>query len=55
MPWTMETKAGFGWGTLLVIIFLASDAAMVVWKTPAFLLIPILTQFGFLAWINRVK
>ena len=55
MPWAMETKAGFGWATAITILFLASIWAMVTYKNPAPLLIPILAYLGFLAWIGRVK
>ena len=60
MPWTMETKAGFGWATAVVLVFLVSVAGMAggfgsALRTPALLIPPVLVYFGFLAWINRVK
>ena len=56
MPWAMETKAGFGWATLVTIIFLLSIWGMVVSRNPVFLLVPIVAFFGgFMAWVNRVK
>lgn len=55
MPWAMETRAGFVWATLLVLIFLGSSWAMVATESPALLIVPVLVYIGFLAWVNRVK
>ena len=54
-PWTAETKAGFGWALAVVDVFIGSVWAMVVYRNPALLVIPILLYLGFLAWVNRVK
>ena len=60
MPWAMETKTGFGWATVVVVLFLVSVAAMAGGygsglMTPAMLLLPIIVYIGFLAWVNRAK
>ena len=60
MPWAMETKAGFGWGIVVVLVFLFVVIAMSgvigsAVRSPALLIIPILVYIGFMAWVNRVK
>ncbi len=55
MPWTMETKMGFGWATVVVVIFIAAVAAAKVAENPAPLVLPVLAYLGFLAWVNRVR
>ena len=55
MPWSMETKRGYAWAAGVVIVFLASIWAAVTYKTVAFVVLPVLTYMGFLAWVNRVK
>ncbi len=55
MAWGKETKAGFGWATLIVALFLASTWAMVVYRSLLLLIIPVLGYIGFVAWVNRVK
>ena len=55
MPWAKETKLGFGWAAVVVVIFIGSIWAMVTYTTPAPLIIPVLAYLGFLAWVNRVR
>jgi len=60
MAWTMETKMGFVWATVVVLLFLVAIAAMgggfgSAFRTPGWLLLPFAAYIGFLGWINRVK
>ena len=55
MSWSMETKRGYAWATAVVVVFLGSIWAMAAIDTVAFLVLPVLTYVGFLAWVNRVK
>ena len=60
MAWTKETKAGFAWATVVVLLFLVAVAAMggafgSLLRTPGWLFLPFAAYIGFLGWINRVK
>ena len=55
MPWSMETKRGYVWATAVVVVFLGSIWAAVTYDSVAFIVLPVLTYVGFLAWVNRVK
>lgn len=55
MPWAVETKMGFAWGIVIVILFLIAIWAMVVLGNIAPIALPIVAYIVFLAWVNRVK
>ncbi len=60
MAWTRETKMGFAWATVVVLLFLVAVAAMggafgSAFRTPGWLLLPTAAFIGFLGMINRVK
>ena len=60
MAWTKETKAGFAWAAVVVLLFLVAVAAMggafgSAFRTVGWLFLPLAAFIGFFGWINRVK
>jgi len=55
MPWTMETKAGFGWATVVVLVFLGTIWGIHEYRSLAVLVAPVVVYFAFFAWLGRVK
>ena len=60
MAWTKETKMGFMWAIVVVVLFLVAVAAMgggfgSALRTPGWFFLPLAAYIGFLGWINRAK
>ncbi len=53
--WAKETKMGFGWATLVVVVLVITTAASIAYDSAAPLILPVLIYLGFLYWINRAK